>query len=142
MLPRTSPRRTGPPSEVYRCLAHFQDPEICAQKPVGREVIDGAMIDELDRRFLDLQATRTPYAARKAADAATAATAAETLRQGERDSRGPRTRSRGSGATTAKGRSAPTTGGTSATNWTRSGTPPRPPKSGRASGPRRSPTRM
>lgn len=73
MIPRTDRRRNGETAETYRCLARHHDLDACDQMPVRREEIDAAMIDELDRRYLDLAATRERYAARKAADAAAAA---------------------------------------------------------------------
>ncbi len=76
MAPRTSPR-AGQTYEVYQCLGRYKDVASCEQLPVRRDLIDTAMMLELDRVYLDLQATRERYAARKQADAGLAA---ETLR--------------------------------------------------------------
>ena len=82
MSPITKPRASGDPCESYRCNGHNRDKESCSQLPVPREVIDTAIMNELDKRYLDLKATRDRLAARRAADAGLAA---ETETQAQAD---------------------------------------------------------
>lgn len=93
MTPRTDPHRRGGLYQVYQCsgrLTHGLDR--CDQRPIDRAVIDEAMLGELNRRYLDLDATREQLAARHAADSHIASEAkaqaqAEALRADERIAR-------------------------------------------------------
>jgi DNA invertase Pin-like site-specific DNA recombinase len=70
MLPRTEPtRRTGSTYQVYQCagrLAHGV--EFCDRTPIDRALVDDAMMDELDRHYLDVEETRKRLEAKFAAD--------------------------------------------------------------------------
>lgn len=93
MTPRTDPHRRGGLYQVYQCsgrLTHGLDR--CDQRPIDRAVIDEAMLGELNRRYLDLDATREQLAARHATDSHIASEAkaqaqAEALRADERIAR-------------------------------------------------------
>ncbi len=82
MSPRTDTRASGPPAETYVCNGRSKDPDSCSQRPVRRLVIDEAMMNELDKRYLDLKETRDRYAARRTSEIALSA---ETLKQAERE---------------------------------------------------------
>ena len=89
MSPRTDRRASGPPAETYVCNGRGKDPNSCSQRPVRRVVIDEAMVLELDKRYLDLAATRDRLKASRTADAALAAQAlaaaeADALKAAER----------------------------------------------------------
>jgi site-specific DNA recombinase len=74
MLPRTDPNRRGGKYEVYQCagrLAHGLD--YCDQTPIDRALVDQAMMDELDRHYLDVEETRRRLEAKLAADTVIAA---------------------------------------------------------------------
>jgi hypothetical protein len=76
MTPRTDPNRRGGLYQVYQCsgrLAHGLDH--CDQTPIDRAVIDEAMLDELGRRYLDIEETRRRLEAKMAADTTIALTA-------------------------------------------------------------------
>jgi Glutamate/Leucine/Phenylalanine/Valine dehydrogenase/Recombinase zinc beta ribbon domain len=74
MAPRTLRRRNGrEPLEQYLCLGRYKDQASCAQMPVERSLIDDAMLSELTKRYLDVEATQERLRARMEADAALAA---------------------------------------------------------------------
>lgn len=58
MVPRTSPNRASPPSEVYECYLRRRDVEACSMKPVKRGEIDGAVMAYFEQVGLDVEATR------------------------------------------------------------------------------------
>lgn len=85
MTPRTW--RTG--VEVYVCLGRKHDKDSCDQMPVPREPIDESMLNELEKRWLNLAATRDRLRARRMAEAAMASEAlaaarSEALRAADR----------------------------------------------------------
>jgi Recombinase/Recombinase zinc beta ribbon domain len=69
-------------TEFYACAGRRKDKASCSQLPVKREVIDNAMLSELERRYLDLRATRDRYRDRRVAEAALAT---ETIEQAQRE---------------------------------------------------------
>jgi site-specific DNA recombinase len=81
MLPRTE-GRPGRAREVYRCATNTEDRGACPQMAVPREDIDGPMLAELSRRYLDVDATVQQWRERRSADAALAA---GTLADAERE---------------------------------------------------------
>lgn len=79
---RTDPRASGTPAETYYCHGRFtKGTGHCDQTPIDRRAIDDAILNELLRRFLDLDETRARLQAKRSADvtlAAEAVTQAET----------------------------------------------------------------
>jgi hypothetical protein len=76
MLPRTDPNRRGGLYQVYQCsgrLTHGLD--FCDQRVIERALVDQAMLNELDRHYLDIDETRERLETKLAADM-TVATAA------------------------------------------------------------------
>jgi hypothetical protein len=84
MIPRTDPNRRGPQRETYMCAtaAAGRAPGSARSGPSNRALVDEAMLAELQRRYLDLDATRDRHAAKLAADAALAA---DALAQADRE---------------------------------------------------------
>lgn len=74
MIPQTKPTRTpGKLYEKYVCYGRLRHGvDYCDQRPVSRVEIDTAMLDELNRKYLDLDAMREQIATRIAADVAVA----------------------------------------------------------------------
>ena len=88
LMPRTSPRTSGV-AEVYRCAGRHDDSEVCSQLPIRREVIDVPFLEEVNRRYLDIEESRARLAARRAADSvlsgnALAQAETESMRVAER----------------------------------------------------------
>lgn len=94
MSPRTRQNRNGTVTEWYLCVGHRRG--LCPQLPVRREPIDESLLNELETRWLDLEATRDRFRARRIAEVAMASEAlaaarsealraADTLMRVERD---------------------------------------------------------
>jgi site-specific DNA recombinase len=90
LVPRTDPGRRGASHQTYRCDGRYRNgPDFCPQPPIDRQVIDEAMLGELNETYLDLDATRQRLEARHATDTSIAAEAlrhaeAEVQKAGER----------------------------------------------------------
>jgi hypothetical protein len=76
MLPRTDPNRRGGKYEVYRCAGREKHGlDYCDQQVIDRALVDEAMLDELDRHYIDTAETRRRLEAKLAADTVIAAAA-------------------------------------------------------------------
>jgi hypothetical protein len=64
------PDRAVATQTEFLASARFADIESCDQTPVKRAAVDGAMFEELQRTYLDLDATRERLRERIAADTA------------------------------------------------------------------------
>jgi DNA invertase Pin-like site-specific DNA recombinase len=84
LLPTTKPTRTpGTTYDRYLCDGRRQHGTgYCEQQPIDRALVDGAMLTELQRRYLDIDATRDRLAAKLALDTQRAA---ESVTHAERE---------------------------------------------------------
>lgn len=82
LIPRTDPNRRVAPQETYFCDGRRRwGTGYCPQLRIDRATVDGAMLAELQRRYVDFDETRDRLAAKMALDLNLAT---ETLAQAER----------------------------------------------------------
>jgi site-specific DNA recombinase len=90
MIPRTNQNRSQAATETYFCDSRrVHGTGHCPQTPVERATVDAAMLAELQRRYVDMDATRDRLAAKLSAEADAASTQVqaaerEALKAGER----------------------------------------------------------
>ena len=76
LVPRSDPNRRGGNYHVYRCDGRRQyGPGHCPLEPLDQGIVDAALLGELTRSYIDLDATRRQVEARLATDRALAADA-------------------------------------------------------------------
>jgi len=81
LIPRSDPRRRGGDYFIYRCDGQRQHgPDHCSQPPLEQATVDTALLGELTRKYIDLDATRERIEQRMATDSARSA---EALAQAE-----------------------------------------------------------